>query len=387
MVWTYFKESLKRGCVQIVRRPVYLTMVIMGLLSCWFLMSLMRNGGVTRTPVGIVDLDHSVISRNLTRNLNAFQMVEVKYHFRDYHEAIDAVQRGEVYGFFYIPADLSQRALAGRQPCISYYINYAYFPSGSMQFKGFKTISVLANGKIVKTALTTVGMSQFEVTSKLQPISTHIHMIGNPWLNYNYYLNPSFVPTLFSLIVMLLVVFSICSELKNGTSRQWLKDSGDSMGVALMGKILPQTFIMIAAGWLLQYMMYCVYHFPLNCNPWHMLIAMALLVIANQAFAVMACCIVPNFRYASIMCTLLGIITFSFGGFSLPQETMYNWVTALGFIMPVKYYFLIYVDQALNGIELYYSRIYYAALILYILIPVFLKWRLKKECYNPVYVP
>jgi ABC-2 type transport system permease protein len=212
-------------------------------------------------------------------------------------------------------------------------------------------------------------------------------MIGNPWLNYNYYLNPSFVPTLFSLIVMLLVVFSICSELKNGTSRQWLKDSGDSMGVALMGKILPQTFIMIAAGWLLQYMMYCVYHFPLNCNPWHMLIAMALLVIADQGFAVMACCIVPNFRYASIMCTLLGIITFSFGGFSLPQETMYNWVTALGFIMPVKYYFLIYVDQALNGIELYYSRIYYAALILYILIPIFLKWRLKKECYNPVYVP
>ena len=55
--------------------------------------------------------------------------------------------------------------------------------------------------------------------------------------------------------------------------------------------------------------------------------------------------------------------------------------------MPIKYYFLIMVDQALNGIDIYYSRYYYAALIGFTLLPMLLSWRLKKECLNPVYVP
>ena len=36
--------------------------------------------------------------------------------------------------------------------------------------------------------------------------------------------------------------------------------------------------------------------------------------------------------------------------------------------MPIKYYFLIYADQALNGIDLYYSRYYYVILIVYSLL-------------------
>jgi ABC-2 type transport system permease protein len=88
-----------------------------------------------------------------------------------------------------------------------------------------------------------------------------------------------------------------------------------------------------------------------------------------------------------MLCTLLGMVSFSFSGFSLPQEAMYPWVEALGFTVPIKYYFLIMVDQALNGIDLYYSRFYYAALIGFTILPMLLSWRLKKECMNPVYVP
>ena len=55
-------------------------------------------------------------------------------------EARDAVQRGEVLGFFYIPDNLEELALGGRQPVVSFYVNYAYYAPGSMQYKGFKTM-------------------------------------------------------------------------------------------------------------------------------------------------------------------------------------------------------------------------------------------------------
>ena len=388
MILKYIGRSFKRGCIQLVRRPMYfLLIVIMPLLCSWFLMDLIKDGSVQRVPVGIVDLDNSSLSRRVSRNLNGFQQVNISHRYNNFAEARDAVQRGEVMGFFFIPEYLEEEALGGRQPVVSYYVNYAFYAPASMQYKGFKTISLLVNGGIVQTALRTVGLSNETIESALVPYQTHVHMISNPFINYNFYLNSTFVPCFLSLFILLVTAFSLGLELKSGLSRQWLKTSGDSMFLALVGKLVPQTVLFTIVGWFIQWMMYRCFDFPLNCNPWNMLIAMFLLVVANQSFVVLIYCFVPNFRYGTMLCTLLGMVSFSFSGFSLPQESMYPWVTALGYVMPIKYYFLIMVDQALNGIDLYYSRVYYAALIGFTILPMLLSWRLKKECMNPVYVP
>ena len=384
----YIGRSFKRGCVQLVRRPMYfLLIVIMPLLCSWFLLDLIKDGSVQRVPVGIVDLDNSSLSRRISRNLNGFQQVNICQRYNNFAEARDAVQRGEVLGFFFIPDNLEEDALGGRQPVVSYYVNYAYYAPASMQYKGFKTISMLVNGGIVQTALRNVDVPNQQIESTLVPYQTHVHMISNPFTNYDYYLNSTFIPCFLSLFILLVTAFSLGLELKSGLSRQWLKTSGDSMFLALVGKLVPQTVLFTVVCWFVQWMMFRCYDFPLNCNPWNMLIAMFLLVVANQSFAVLMFCFVPNFRYGTMLCTLLGMVSFSFCGFSLPHEAMYPWVHSLGYVMPIKYYFLIMVDQALNGIDLYYSRVYYAALIGFTILPMLLSWRLKKECMNPVYVP
>ena len=384
----YIGQSFKRGCIQLVRRPMYfLLMIIMPILCSWFLLDLIKGGSVQLVPVGIVDQDNSSMSRIISRNLNGFQQVDISHHYNNFAEARDAVQRGEVMGFFFIPDNLEELALGGRQPVVSFYVNYAYYAPGSMQYKGFKTVSMLVNGGIAQVALRTVGLTNEKIASALVPYQSHVHMLNNPFINYNYYLNSTFVPCFFSLFILLVTAFSLGLELKSGLSRQWLRTSGNSMFLALIGKLVPQTVLFTAVGWFIQWMMFRCYDFPLNCNPWNMLVAMFLLVAANQSFAVLMYCFVPNFRYGTMLCTLLGMVSFSFTGFSLPQEAMYPWVEALGFTVPIKYYFLIMVDQALNGIDLYYSRFYYAALIGFTILPMLLSWRLKKECLNPVYVP
>ncbi len=388
MVWKYLTESLKRGTVGLVRRSVYpCMMIVMPLLCAFFLLNLMQRGTLYRIPVGVVDQDNSSLSRTLTRNLSALQTVDVQYHYSNYQEAASAVQTGQVLGFFLIPSDFSRKALSGEQPTLSYYINYGYYPPSSMQFKGFKTITVLANGGIVSAAMRTLGVPASSVSATLQPVATHVHQIGNPWTNYSYYLNASFVPCLLQLLIMLVTVFSVGTELKYGTCRQWLRSSGDSMSMAIVGKMLPQAVVWTAVGWAVQWLMYVKFQLPLNGNPWHMILAMPLLVLASQGWGLMALCVVPNFRLASTLCAMFGILSFSFCGFSVPEEALYPWVNAIGHMMPIKYYFLLSIDQALNGIPLYYSRAYYAALIGFAVLPAPLLWRLKRECLNPVYVP
>ena len=384
----YIIESFKRGMVQLVRRPMYfLMMVIVPILGSWMLLDMIKGGVIREVPVGVVDMDNSDLSRRLLRNLNALQQINIKRSYKDFKEAKWAVQCGDILGFYYIPADLQERALSAREPEVSFYINYSYYAPASMQYKGFKTVSLLTNGAIVQTALRTVGLPQQSIIASLQPFTTHEHTPGNPWLNYNYYLSATFVPCLFALLILMVTAFALGTELKSGLCRQWLAVAGDNMVLAITGKMLPQTVLFTCVGWFIQWMMYRVYGLPLNCNPWNMLLAMPIFVMANQGFATLMFCFTPSFRHGSTLCTLMGMLSFSFCAFSIPEEAMYPWVSAIGYMVPMKYYFLLSMDQALNGLDLYYSRVYYAALIGFIILPLIMSWRIKHECMNPIYVP
>ena len=66
---------------------------------------------------------------------------------------------------------------------------------------------------------------------------------------------------------------------------------------------------------------------------------------------------------------------------------MYGAIGIFAYILPIRYYFLIYIDQSLNGLPLYYSRIYYAVMLGMMLVPLLGLRRLKSRCIHPVYVP
>ena len=158
------------------------------------------------------------------------------------------------------------------------------------------------------------------------------------------------------------------------------------MTVALVGKLLTHTLVFFVVGVLIDILMYDIYGFPVNCSPGIVLLNTLLLVIGSQAFAAFVAMVIPNLRFAVSICALLGILSFSTCGFSFPCEQMYGAVEPFAWIMPMRYYFMIYIDQVLNGIDLYYSRYYFAMLIGFVLLPFTFGWYLKRKCLNPVYI-
>lgn len=379
-------NSIKRGCRTLVSRPVYLCMMVLVPLGVFFFfLDLMDAGLPLKAPTAVVDADHSSLSRQVTRSLESSELLDINQKLESYHEGIEKVRSGEIFGFFYIPADFERDAIAGVKPTLSYYSNMTYFVPGTLSFKGFKTTAVTVTGGIVVTTLASAGYDGDPMTI-IQPLVAQDHPIGNPWLNYAYYLNNSFVPGVIALLVMMITVFSITEEMKRGTSVEWLQTSGGSMLVALVGKLLPQTVVFTVLGWTLQSLMYCWLNYPLNCPLGHMLLAMFLMVVACQAFALTVCELVPNLRIALSIVSLVGILSFSITGFSFPVQSMYGAVGIFSYIIPLRYYFLIYVDQALNGIPLYFSRFYYVALLVFLLVPFIGLRKLRNHCLNPVYI-
>jgi ABC-2 type transport system permease protein len=352
-----------------------------------FFVSLLEPGLPVRVPTAIVDLDNSPMSRQVTRSLNAMEMVGVTERCSSYVEALDKVKNGSIYGFFVIPTDFQQKALGNDQPTIDYYSNLTYFVPGTLAFKGFKTVAVSTSGAIVKTTLVSAGVSSTEAGTLLQPMVFQEHPIGNPWLSYAIYLSNSFIPGVLALMILLVTVFSIGDEIKRGTSVQWLRTAGDSIVTAVSGKLLPQTVIFSIIGIFSQSLLYGWSHYPMHGSMWAMVLAMVLMVIGCQAFALIVVSAIPNLRMALSIVSLLGILSFSVTGFSFPVQSMYGSIAIFSYILPLRYYFLIYIDQALNGIPLYFSRWYYIALLIFPLLATLLLGNLKKHCQRPVYVP
>lgn len=388
MSFHYFIQALKDGVRCLTSRRVYLTMLIaVPVLFTLFFIDMMDEGVAMKVPSSVVDLDNSPLSREVIRSLGASELVDITSKDESYHKALEKVRSGKTFGFFMIPADFQRNAIAGNSPTISYYCNMTYFVPGTMMFKGFKTTAVTTAGGLVRTDLVSAGLPEEMAMTLIQPVVVQQQAPGNPWMNYNYYLTNSFVPGIICLMVALVTSYSICKEIKRRNSRRWLRRAGGSVVVALAGKLIPQGVVSVCVGLCCQAIMFGFNHFPMNCPVWHMIWAMILMVFASQAFAVTICCLITNLRLAVSLCSLSGILAFSIAAFSFPVDAMYPPIGIFSYILPVRYYFLIYIDQALNGIPLYYSRFYYIALIIFLLIPLTLLWRLKKRLETEVYVP
>ncbi|MDE5683954.1 MAG: ABC transporter permease [Muribaculaceae bacterium] len=383
-----FFSGIRREIHRMCSRKMYIFgMVIVPIFTVVFFLDLLSPGLPEHVPTAVVDLDHSTMSRSVTRSLRALQLLDICKDAESYDQALDQVRAGETFGFFVIPANFEKDALGGNTPTLEYYTNMTYFVPGTLSFKGFKTVAVATAGGVVQQTLVSMGVDPQNVASIIQPVVIDQFPLNNPWMNYSYYLTPSFSMATLALMIMLMTVFSITMEIKDGTSPSWLATNGGSMLQAIVTKLLPQTVVFMAVSLFMLWLMFGFSAFPMNGSLFWLIVATFLLVTASQGFAVFVCSVVPNPRLSFSLCALFGILSFSFTGFSFPVQSMYGGLAVFSWLAPIRYWFLIYINEGLDGVGLYYSRFYFVALILFPFVACVLQKRLRKACLNPVYVP
>ncbi len=381
ILWQVIVRELHR----LVSRPIYLfSIVVAPLVSYAFFLSLMANGLPEELPTAVVDLDHSATSRNLTRQFTTVSSLAITTEYANFSEAREAMQKGDIFGFVIIPPSFEADLMANRRPEISYYTTDAFLIPGALEFRSFKTTTTLAAA--VQQTLLARGEYERDILPQIQPITVDMHPLGNPWISYSIYLNNTFLPGVLGVIILLTTIFSIGSEIKHATSREWLRTADDNILLAVTGKLLPQTLLFFIMGALCQSLFYGYFHFPLQNGIWPMLAAMLLFVMALQGVSIFFVCVAPSLRIALSMGGLFGVVSFSLAGISFPAEAMYPTFHLLTDILPLRHYFIIYADQALNGVPLYYSRMHYMALFIYALLALPFLPLLKRALRRQIYV-
>ncbi len=379
---------VKREFKEMGSRPLYLFCMIIAPLFCYvFFTTLMGNGLPTDMPVGMVDLDNTSTTRNIIRNLDSFQQTKIVAYYPSVTEAREAMQRGEIYAFYYIPERTTEEAISSKQPTVSFYTNNSYLIAGSLLYKDLRTMSELAGGAIGRANLYAKGATEDQAMAFLQPIVIDTHALNNPWLNYSVYLCNTILPGILMLLIFMVTIYSIGSEIKNNTAKIWMRIANNNINIALTGKLLPQTVLFFIMAAFYNVYLYGYLHFPCNSGILPMLLAALLMVVASQAFGIFLFGLLPSLRLALSAASLWGVVSFSISGFSFPVMAMNPALQALSNLFPLRHYFLIYIDQALNGYPTSYAWESYLALLIFVMLPLFVLKRLHKAILYYKYMP
>ena len=377
---------IRREWKRMLGRPIYLFSSVFVMIFCYvFFLTFFSDGMPRSLPIGVVDMDHSYVSRTFVRNLDGIPQIDIVKQYVDYSEARDAMQRGEIYAFFEIGKDFETELMSSQQPEFSFYVNEAYIVAGSLTYKELIYMSNLGAAYVQKKMLELRGEEVIdkEILAIVQPISNDSHMIANPYVNYGVYLLNMLLPGIMQMLILLMTVFSIGFELKMNTSPELIKTANNSMFAALLGKLLPYTLLFSILGVGGNLVLYKYMHFPMNGSFVWFSFATILFVMAYQAIGVLFIGLLPSLREALSLVAVYAILGVSFTGFTFPIEAMPRGVQVFQHLFPMRYYFKIYTAEALNGAPIRYSIIYFAVIAAFILLPFITYKRLRKAVMIP----
>ncbi len=367
------------------RKPVFLLGSV-GVMAvcCLFYLTFFKAGLPENLPVGVLDLDNSSLSRNFCRQLDATQMGKV-IKYEDFTTARDAMQTGEITSLCVIPQGMNEEVNANRRPVFTYYVNTLYLIGGALSYKNILTMVTLTGGAVQREVLRAKGYSEDAIMGLIQPIVVDEHKIGNATTNYGVYLNNIILPGLLALSIVFVLIYALGSELRYGTSKELMETADGSMAAALIGKLLPYTLIYLVLGLGLDLLLFGVCRYPLNGSILNMMLAMVVFILANEAVAVTLVGLLPTLRYSLSIAALFAILGFSFSGFTFPVEAMPVAFQSVSCLFPLRFYYLLYVQEAMFGVGFAGWWQYIVYMLLFLVGPFCVCGRLKRAWLNQNY--
>ncbi len=184
-----------------------LLLVVAGVLYAFYYPTPYVKQTVTKIPVAVVDLDHTVMSRELTQMAASTQQVEVRYIYSEIREAEKALASEDIYGFMVIPQDMEKNLRNGESVNVNVFTHGAYVMLHGNIGTAFTTcaLTVGATTKVKRIALGK-KVPAAKAMAMRDPVPLSIQTLYNNTGSYSNYV----VPSVLVVILQQTLVIGIC---------------------------------------------------------------------------------------------------------------------------------------------------------------------------------
>jgi ABC-2 type transport system permease protein len=345
-----FVIVLQRELERIKRRRTLWFITLIGPLAGFLLIAYIFSANVPRKlPVAVVDLDHTNLSRQITRMVDATPIASVNRNFINLDEARRSMESGSIEAIVSIPDGTEKDILKGRSGKIALYVNNSNVVKGGLLNSGIrKALGTLSAGIKLQVQMKS-GMTQDQALTHVMPVQLRQVLLFNPYTSYSYYLTAGFMPVILVVFVLLGTIYAMGDELYHGTGKRWIKVANGQFSWALIGKLLPYTAIYIFQAMVMNLLLFGLLEMPIRGNYHLILISEILLILSYQFFAIFLLAVTSNMRLSLSLGSAYSMLALTYSGLTFPLMGMAHISQIIAGFFPYTYWLRILVSQSLRG--------------------------------------
>lgn len=285
-----------------------------------------RTQVVTGVPVAVVDLDHSGLSRQITRFARASPALDVRLVTGDERAAQQALWRGEIEGYAVLPADLKRDVVRGSAAVVTVEANGSYALLNKAVLYGFAQVVGTVSAGVEIRKLQASGQSALQAQASRSPINTQMVALFNPTEGYGSYV----VPAVALLIIQQTLLMGV--GLLVGL---WAETGQHRANAAIwLGRILGFSTVGYLSGLLYFGWIFWVQDFPRGANLGGALLLLAFYVPAICTLGALLGVWFGN-RERALQVLLFTALPMAFvSGFSWPAEALPEFLKAARWVFP-----------------------------------------------------
>jgi ABC-2 type transport system permease protein len=345
-----FQKIISREWRRITGQRPMLFATFVGPLFSFFLIVWIFSASVPRElPVAVVDMDHTFLSRQVGRMIDATPIAAINKNFTTLAEGKNAIEKGKVDALVCIPSGTERNILRGSSSRIALYLNNANVVKGSLLNSGIrKALATFSAGIKLQLQLKN-GRTPHQAIANIQPVQPEAILLFNPFTSYSYYLTVGLLPLILIVFTLLTSIYSLGDELYHGTGPKWLRLAGKNTVVALTGKLLPYTAVFFCVALIMNILLFNYLGMPFRGHLSVIIAGELLLIVSYQFVAIFLVSLTSNMRLAMSLGSAYCMLALTFSGLTFPAMGMPASGQALSCIFPYTYWMKILVGQSLRG--------------------------------------
>ncbi len=322
-IWRAWVDTLKNIAAD---KGVLLLIAIAPVIYGFFYPWPYAQETVTRVPVAVVDLDHSNLSRQITRFADASPRIEVRMVIGDERLAQQALWRGEIEGYAVLPRDLKRQVLRGSTAVVTVKANGSYALLNKAVLSGFaEAIGTVSAGVEIKK-LQVSGQSAQQAQAGRHPIGTQMVALFNPTEGYGSYVVPAVALLIIQQTLLMGVGMLVGLWAETGQHR--------ADAATWMGRILGFSSVGYLSGLFYFGLVFWIHDFPRGANMTGALVLLAVYIPAICTLGALLGVWFGN-RERALQVLLFTALPMAFlSGFSWPAEALPELLQALRWLFP-----------------------------------------------------
>lgn len=335
----------------------WLPLLLMGIL-CWVF-----SAGLARDlKIGLVDLDQSLLSRELAFSLDASAGLKVAQQFDSIDAGASALRGGDIYALVVLPNHLERDARQGTQPQVTVFNNGQFILIAKLVNSALAQVVGTLNGQVGVLSAMVGGKALPGALGQAVPIASQVTALYNINSSYAQFLLSALLPAVWQILVVLYGINALAR-----TDRLGLDWTTKGVWFGLWRTLLPH--VLIGWGWGLGWslLLFKGFGYPMQ-GSW-------LVLTAGLGLASAACVSMGAFFYGIIRdparaLSLAGAYTapgFAFMGVTFPVSAMGDFAQFWRSLLPISHYVELQIGQTNYGQPLAAALPQFGALLLFLL--------------------